>query len=92
MNTTNPRHSFQYAGVTINVYHADVGDGLPMHEHSYNHAIVCHAGSCVVRVKGKEIQMEPGTMPLDLPANFPHEIEALASGTVFTNIFPTQVR
>jgi hypothetical protein len=42
-------------------------------------------------VKGKEIVMLPGTMPLDLPANIPHEIEALEDGTVFTNIFAEQV-
>jgi quercetin dioxygenase-like cupin family protein len=91
MNTINPRHSFQYAGATINVYHADAGEGLPTHQHTFSHATICYAGSCVVRVKGKKIHMAPGTMPLDLPANIPHEIEALEFGTVFTNIFPTQV-
>jgi hypothetical protein len=45
----------------------------------------------LVRVKGKEIRMEPGTMPIDLPANELHEIEALEDGTVFTNIFAVQV-
>lgn len=80
-------HHFNYGGVTMNVYHADVGQGLPEHEHMFNHATVCHAGSCVVRVKGKEIIMIAGTQPIDLPANIPHEIEALEPGTVFTNIF-----
>ena len=74
----------------MNVYHVNQGEGLPMHEHNHNHATVCHAGSCVVRVKGREITMQPGTQPLDLPANIPHEIEALENGTVFTNIFATQ--
>ena len=52
----------------MNVYHAKQGEGLPMHEHTFKHATVCHAGSCVVRVKGREIVMQPGTQPLDLPA------------------------
>lgn len=91
MNIINPRHSFQYAGVTMNVFHAKAGEGLPVHQHTYNHATVCHVGSCLVRVKGKEIRMEPGTMPIDLPANELHEIEALEDGTVFTNIFAVQV-
>lgn len=82
-----PTHSFEYFGITHAIYHASSGEGLPVHQHEYNHATVCHAGSCVVRVKGKEILMEPGTMPIDLPANIPHEIEALEDGTVFTNIF-----
>lgn len=73
----------------MNVYHIKQGEGLPMHEHTFKHATVCHAGSCVVRVKGREIVMQPGTQPLDLPADIPHEIEALEDGTVFTNIFAT---
>ena len=83
------KHVFKYADVQVATYHAAIGDGLPLHEHTYSHATVCHAGSCVVRVKGKEIRMEPGTMPLDLPANIPHEIEALEDNTVFTNLFAT---
>lgn len=89
MNVSSVTHSFQYAGVTMNVYHIKQGEGLPMHEHTFKHATVCHAGSCVVRVKGREIVMQPGTQPLDLPADIPHEIEALEDGTVFTNIFAT---
>ena len=85
-----PKHSFNYGNATHAVYHAKAGEGLPMHEHERNHATVCHAGSCLVRVKGREIKMEPGTMPLDLPKNVPHEIEALESGTVFENIMETQ--
>lgn len=87
MNAVSPQHVFNYIGVTHAVYHASAGEGLPAHQHEYNHATICHAGSCVVRVKGKEILMKPGTMPIDLPANIPHEIEALEDGTVFTNIF-----
>lgn len=91
MNTVNPRHSFQYAGLQVATYHAGIGDGLPSHQHTYSHATVCHAGSCLVRVKGKEIVMVPGTQPIDLPANISHEIEALEDGTVFTNMFAMQV-
>ena len=80
-------HTFEYAGAQLNVYHADKGEGLPLHEHEWNHATVCHVGSCVVRVKGKEIVMTATTQPIDLPANIPHEIEALEDGTVFVNVF-----
>jgi len=88
----SPKHFFDYAGISVATYHANAGQGLPIHQHTYNHATVCHTGSCVVRVKGKEIRMEPGTMPIDLPANEYHEIEALKDGTVFTNIFASQVQ
>lgn len=91
MNVIPATHIFHYVGMTMGVYHAKQGEGLPMHEHDFKHATVCHAGSCVVRVKGREIIMEPGTKPLDLPADIPHEIEALEDGTVFTNIFASTV-
>ncbi len=87
MKPITPFHNFNYAGVTVNVYHADKGDGLPSHMHEFNHATVCQVGSCVVRVKGKEIVMTAETQPIDLPANVLHEIEALEDGTVFVNIF-----
>ena len=82
-----PYHNFTYDGLQINVYHADKGEGLPAHQHSFNHATVCHVGSCLVRVKGKEIIMTKETQPLDLPANYTHEIVALEDGTVFVNVF-----
>ena len=90
MNTLPVTQTFQYAGATINVYHANKGEGLPMHQHPHNHATMCCAGSCLVRVKGKEIRMHPLTQPIDLPANVPHEIEALEDNTVFVNIFSNQ--
>ena len=82
-----PYHNFTYAGAVFHVYHADKGDGLPSHQHTWNHATVCHVGSCLVRIKGKEIVVTAETQPLDLPANTPHEIEALEDGTVFMNVF-----
>jgi quercetin dioxygenase-like cupin family protein len=83
-----PYHKFEYAGAMFNVYFADKEEGLPFHQHPFNHAVTCQAGSCVIRLKGKEHIMYPKTQPVDLPANVPHEIEALENGTVFTNIFP----
>lgn len=80
-------HNFVYEGMQINVYHANKGEGLTEHQHTFNHATVCHVGSCVVRVKGKEILMNKETQPIDLPANIPHEIEALEDRTVFVNMF-----
>lgn len=82
-----PRHSFTYEGAQINVYHANKGEGLPKHEHSYSHATVCHAGSCVVRKEGKELVMTKETQPVNLVADEWHEIEASEDGTVFVNVF-----
>lgn len=82
-----PRFEVVYDGTSVNVYHANKGQGLPRHEHRYAHLTMCHAGSCVVRKEGKEVVVTKDTQPINLVANEWHEIEALEDGTVFVNIF-----
>lgn len=82
-----PAHSVTYDGATMQVYHADRGQGLPRHSHAYAHLTMCHAGSCVVRKQGKELIMTKLTQPVNLLADGWHEIEALEDGTVFVNVF-----
>ena len=80
-------HSFVYGGASFNVYHANKGEGLPRHEHTFKHATICNAGSCILRKEGKEKVIDKYTQPIDLAANEWHEIEALEDNTVFVNIF-----
>lgn len=87
-----PRHNFTYAGAEIAVFHVDKGYGLPKHEHMYSHATVCHAGSCWVRLEGKEVLINKDTQPINLPPGKWHEIEAAEDGTVFANIFAEGMR
>lgn len=87
MITAAPRHSFTYDGAQLNVYHVNKGEGLPKHEHAYSHATMCNAGSCAVRVEGKELIMTKDTQPVNLSAGKWHEIEALEDNTVFVNVF-----
>jgi quercetin dioxygenase-like cupin family protein len=87
MITVNPRHQFTYDGAQLNVYHANKGEGLPRHEHTYSHATMCNSGSCIVRVEGKELVMTKDTQPVNLSAKKWHEIEAIEDNTVFVNIF-----
>lgn len=82
-----PVHQVTYDGATLNVYHANKGQGLPRHEHAYSHLTVCHAGSCIIRKEGKSLTMTKATQPVNLTANEWHEIEALEDGTVFVNVF-----
>ena len=82
-----PTHQVTYDGATINVYHANKGQGLPQHEHVYAHLTVCHAGSCLVTKENKSLVMNKNTQPVNLTANEWHEIEALEDDTVFVNIF-----
>jgi quercetin dioxygenase-like cupin family protein len=82
-----PKHSFSYDGAMMMIFHANKGEGLPKHEHSYSHATFCAAGSCVIRKEGKEVIFTKETQPANLKANEWHEIEALEDGTVFVNVF-----
>jgi quercetin dioxygenase-like cupin family protein len=82
-----PVHQVIYDGASVNVYHANKGQGLSKHEHSYAHLTMCHAGSCVIRKEGIEKIADKNTQPINLKANEWHEIEALEDGTVFVNVF-----
>ena len=87
MITVVPQHTFTYETTQNNVYHANKGEGLPKHEHTYPHATICHAGSIVIRKKGKEVIATKDSGAYNLVAGEWHEIEALEDGTVFVNIF-----
>jgi hypothetical protein len=82
-----PQHQVTYDGASINVYHANKGEGLPRHAHIYSHLTMCHAGSCIVRKEGRELVMTKDTQPVNLLASEWHEIEALEDETVFVNVF-----
>ena len=82
-----PAHVFTYAGVTVNIYHANKGEGLQKHDHFYSHATVCNNGSCLVSLEGRSYTINKDNMPLNLPAGEWHEIEALEDNTVFVNVF-----
>ena len=83
----SPRFSVTQDGTTLNIFHADKGEGLLRHEHTYAHLTMCHAGSCIVRKEGRELVMTKNTQPVNLVAAEWHEIEALEDGTVFVNVF-----
>lgn len=87
MLTATQKHSFNYDGARLNIYHANKGEGLPKHEHTFSHATICHAGSLIIRKENKELVMTKDTQPVNLVANEWHEIEALEDGTVFVNVF-----
>ena len=87
MIAVGPKHSFSYNGAQLNVYHANTGQGLPKHSHTWSHATVCHNGSCLVSLEGRSYTINKNSQPLNLPANEWHEIEALEDKTVFVNIF-----
>lgn len=87
MNTVAPRFSVTQDGTTLNVYHANKGEGLPRHEHVFSHLTMCHAGSIKVSNERRSMVMTKDTQPVSLVANEWHEIEALENNTVFVNVF-----
>jgi hypothetical protein len=82
-----PTHQVTYDGATLSIFHANKGEGLPIHEHIYAHLTICHAGSCVIRKEGIKKVIDKNTQPINLKAAEWHEIEALEDGTVFVNVF-----
>ena len=87
-----PKHSFTYDGAALNIFHANKGEGLPKHEHTFSHATMCNAGSCKVSLEGRSYTINKYSQPLNLPAGEWHEIEALEDNTVFVNIFSKDYR
>lgn len=80
-------HEVTYDGANVRVFHANRGQGLPRHQHLYSHLTMCHAGRCVIRKEGRQLEMDKHSQPVNLLANEWHEIEALEDGTVFVNVF-----
>ena len=87
MNIVAPRFVVIQDGTTLNMYHANKGEGLPKHEHIYSHLTICHSGSCLIRNERRSLVITKNTQPVNLLANEWHEIEALEDGTVFVNVF-----
>ena len=81
------KHDITYGGAIMRVYHANKGEGIPMHSHSYSHATTCMNGSCKYTQDGIELIADKNTQPINLLAGKLHEIEALEDGTVFVNVF-----
>jgi len=87
VNIIGHAHEVTHEKSTLRVFHANKGEGLPRHEHTFEHLTMCHAGSCVLRKENIEKVITKETQPINLKANEWHEIEALEDGTVFVNVF-----
>jgi quercetin dioxygenase-like cupin family protein len=89
VNNVAPRHTFTYGENTLNVYHADKGEGVVRHEHAHTHGTMCTSGKLLVTKEYIAVELTKESLPVILKANEWHEIEALEDGTVFINIFAT---
>jgi quercetin dioxygenase-like cupin family protein len=82
-----PKHDITYGGSVVRVYHANKGEGIPIHAHAYSHATICMSGSCKLTQEDKTVITDKNSTPVNLLAGKYHEIQALEDGTVFVNIF-----
>ena len=87
VNNVSPKHDMTYGGSIVRVYHANKGEGIPVHAHPYSHATICMAGSCRLTQENKSVVTTKDSTPVNLLAGKYHEIEALEDGTVFVNVF-----
>lgn len=87
MQAVEPKHSFSIGSCHTLIYHADTGQGIPRHEHSYPHVTYCAAGSILVSKHNKQTILAKDSTPITLRAGEWHEIEALCENTVFVNVF-----
>jgi quercetin dioxygenase-like cupin family protein len=78
---------FNYNNTNNSVYKGSTGEGLPKHEHTFEHTTVCLQGKIIVRREGKELEVTSNDRPLLLVANEWHEIECLEPNTIFINQF-----
>ena len=83
----SPINSITYDGAIINTFHANIGEGLPRHDHAYTHLTLCAAGLLIIRKENLEHRMDKNSTPVNLKAGEWHEVEALEDGTVFLNVF-----
>ena len=90
--TVPPKNTVTYDGANIVTYHANIGEGLPRHDHAYTHLTLCAAGSLVIRKENLEHRMDKNSKPVNLKAAEWHEVEALEDGTVFLNVFAENKR
>jgi quercetin dioxygenase-like cupin family protein len=63
------------------------GGSVPVHEHENEQITTVLEGRVRLVVGGEEREVEPGTTVL-LPANVPHEVEALADTVLFDVFSP----
>jgi hypothetical protein len=78
---------YVYGSIYTHVYHVNKGEGLPKHEHTYRHGVICPQGSCVIRKENLELVINKTSNFVDLKENEWHELEALEDNTIIINIW-----
>jgi hypothetical protein len=82
--------SFRFNGVAFQVYLCETaGDGLPVHDHDFNHLTRCEVGAIeAFDDRGPIKTATPADVPFEFRAGRRHGVRALTDGARFVNIFP----
>lgn len=95
MKTVEPEQICNFCGVQIVIFCAAApGDGLPLHDHSFEHLTMAVSGAPEVFYEDGTAQtIRPGDVPLKFASGQKHGVRATAAGDRFVNImqFPDQV-
>lgn len=94
MKTVEPEQICNFCGVQIVIFHAAApGDGLPLHDHLFEHLTIAMSGALEVFYEDEITQtIRPGDAPLKFATGQKHGVRATAAGDRFINIIPDQMR
>jgi quercetin dioxygenase-like cupin family protein len=81
-------HLVFFDNVDIRVFYLNKNQGLPLHEHTTGHMVICGSGSIVCRSNNTEVILNKYSEPFYFQPCIPHEIEALEDNSMCINIGP----
>jgi len=82
--------AFSFNGNTFVVYRADLGEGLPLHDHTFNHITIVLEGEIEVSDGAAvSVVLNARNGPIEYRAGRKHAITAKQDGTRFMNVSPT---
>jgi quercetin dioxygenase-like cupin family protein len=82
------RFKYESTNADFAVWYVNTGEGLPPHDHTYDHAVACTSGKIAIRKENLYKEMTKESDPVILKANEWHSVEAIEDNTTFINIYP----
>ena len=82
--------SFTFDNVHFVEYECEeIGDGIPLHDHAYNHLTKCTGGQIeCYGPDGRSVTCRPGDPPIEYRPGTKHGIRGVTPRAMFMNISP----
>jgi len=74
---------FEEKKILKNYHKADIGFGFDLHEHNYEHTIVCTKGLIKITIDEIDTFVDPNYGIFTFPAKIPHKVEVMENDTSF---------